>query len=61
MDRVTTMPETVVPVDQPMVRLRAGQHVTVRIERLVFQGDGLGRLPDGRVIFVPSTAPGDEV
>lgn len=30
------------------------------IERLVFQGDGLGRLPDGRVIFVPATAPGDE-
>jgi len=42
-------------------RLRTGQHVSVKIERLVFQGDGLGRLPDGRVIFVPSTAPGDEV
>jgi 23S rRNA (uracil1939-C5)-methyltransferase len=27
----------------------------------VFQGDGLGRLPDGRVIFVPLTVPGDEV
>jgi len=61
MDRVTTMPETVAPAEQPMVRLRAGQHVSVRIERLVFQGDGLGRLQDGRVIFVPSTAPGDEV
>ena len=42
-------------------RLRTGQRVSVTIERLVFQGDGLGRLPDGRVIFVPSTAPGDEV
>lgn len=42
-------------------RLRTGQPVSVTIERLVFQGDGLGRLPDGRVIFVPSTAPGDEV
>jgi 23S rRNA (uracil1939-C5)-methyltransferase len=41
--------------------LRTGQRVSVKIERLVFQGDGLGRLPDGRVIFVPSTAPGDEV
>lgn len=29
------------------------------IERLVFQGSGLGRLPDGRVVFVPYTAPGD--
>ncbi|HSB79353.1 MAG TPA: 23S rRNA (uracil(1939)-C(5))-methyltransferase RlmD [Candidatus Methylomirabilis sp.] len=36
-----------------------GQRVQVTIERLVFQGDGLGRLPDGRVIFVPYTAPGD--
>ena len=61
MDRVTTMRGTAAPVDQPMVRLRPGQHVSVTIERLVFQGDGLGRLSDGRVIFVPSTAPGDEV
>ena len=38
-----------------------GHHVVVTIERLVFQGDGLGRLPDGRVIFVPYTAPGDVV
>jgi 23S rRNA (uracil1939-C5)-methyltransferase len=30
------------------------------IERLVFQGSGLGRLPDGRIVFVPYTAPGDE-
>ena len=40
---------------------RKGHHVVVAIERLVFQGDGLGRLPDGRVIFVPYTAPGDVV
>lgn len=33
--------------------------VRVRIERLVFQGDGLGRLPDGRVVFVPLSAPED--
>jgi 23S rRNA (uracil1939-C5)-methyltransferase len=39
--------------------LTAGQCIQVTIERLVFQGDGLGRLPDGRVIFVPYTAPGD--
>lgn len=33
--------------------------MVVTVERLVFQGDGLGRLPDGRVIFVPEAAPGD--
>ena len=38
-----------------------GHNLVVAIERLVFQGDGMGRLPDGRVIFVPYTAPGDEV
>jgi len=37
-----------------------GQRLRVTIERLVFQGNGLGRLPDGRVVFVPYTAPGDE-
>lgn len=37
-----------------------GQLVRLTIERLVFQGSGLGRLPDGRVAFVPYAAPGDE-
>ncbi len=37
-----------------------GQRLRVTIERLVFQGSGFGRLPDGRVVFVPYTAPGDE-
>ena len=37
-----------------------GQRQRVTIERLVFQGSGLGRLADGRVVFVPYTAPGDE-
>jgi 23S rRNA (uracil1939-C5)-methyltransferase len=35
--------------------------IRARVERLVFQGNGLGRLPDGRVFFAPFTAPGDEV
>lgn len=35
--------------------------MSVAIERLVFQGDGLGHLEDGRVIFVPATVPGDRV
>jgi 23S rRNA (uracil1939-C5)-methyltransferase len=39
--------------------VKVGQRLSVAIERLVFQGSGLGRLPDGRVVFVPYTAPGD--
>ncbi len=33
----------------------------VRIDRIAAGGDGVGRLPDGRVVFVPRTAPGDVV
>lgn len=32
-----------------------------RILRLAAGGDGVGNLPDGRTVFVPRTAPGDEV
>jgi len=39
--------------------LRVGQRLQASIDRLVFQGSGLGRLPDGRVLFVPYSAPGD--
>lgn len=31
------------------------------IERLAAGGDGVGRAPDGRVVFVPFSAPGDRV
>jgi 23S rRNA (uracil1939-C5)-methyltransferase len=41
------------------VSVKVGHRLSVSIERLVFQGSGLGRLPDGRVVFVPYTAPGD--
>lgn len=50
-------PESVTPAPDPP----EGSLPLVQIERLVFQGDGLGRLADGRVIFVPLTAPGDGV
>ncbi len=45
---------------------RPGAHTAVdvvecEIERLAAGGDGVGRLPDGRVLFVPFTAPGDRV
>ena len=33
----------------------------VRILRLALGGDGVGRLEDGRAVFVPRTAPGDLV
>jgi 23S rRNA (uracil1939-C5)-methyltransferase len=33
----------------------------VRIERIASGGDGVGRLPDGRTVFVPRSAPGDVV
>lgn len=32
-----------------------------RIVRLATGGDGIGQLPDGRTVFVPRTAPGDQV
>ncbi|MDX2079235.1 MAG: TRAM domain-containing protein [Terrimicrobiaceae bacterium] len=32
---------------------------TITIERVAFGGSGLGRLPDGRVCFVPGTLPGE--
>lgn len=33
----------------------------VRIVRLAAGGDGVGKLPDGRTVFVPRSAPGDLV
>jgi 23S rRNA (uracil1939-C5)-methyltransferase len=33
----------------------------VTIEKLVYGGDGLGRLPNGKVIFVPWSVPGDHL
>jgi 23S rRNA (uracil1939-C5)-methyltransferase len=34
---------------------------SVRILRLAAGGDGVGKLPDGKTVFVPRTAPGDLV
>ena len=33
----------------------------VRIESLAYGGDAVGRLPDGRVVFVPYAIPGELV
>lgn len=35
--------------------------IIVKIDRLAYGGDGVGRLPDGRVVFVPFTIPGELV
>ncbi len=35
--------------------------LTVTIARLAGGGEGVAHAPDGRVVFVPATAPGDEV
>lgn len=38
-----------------------GNTYEVFVDRLAYGGDALGRLPDGRVIFVPYTIPGELV
>lgn len=35
--------------------------ITVRIDKVVAEGDGLARLPDGRVVFVERALPGELV
>jgi len=37
------------------------EQAIVRIDALAAGGDGVGRAPDGRVVFVPLSAPGDRV
>ena len=39
----------------------AAAEATVKIRALSSDGAGVGNLADGRVVFVPRTAPGDEV
>jgi len=38
-----------------------GAELRVAIERLAAGGEGVAHAPDGRVVFVPATAPGDDV
>lgn len=38
-----------------------GETVEIQLEKLVFGGDALGRLPDGRAVFVPFALPGERV
>ena len=38
----------------------SGRRASVRITGIAAGGAGVGRLPDGRAVFVQRTAPGDE-
>jgi 23S rRNA (uracil1939-C5)-methyltransferase len=38
-----------------------GETFTVSLERLVYGGDAMGRLPDGRAVFIPFALPGEIV
>ena len=35
--------------------------MNIEIERIAFGGNGVGRLPSGKVVFVPFTVPGDTI
>lgn len=39
----------------------AGMTHNTEILKMIYGGDGLGRLPDGRAVFVPYTLPGEQV
>ena len=40
---------------------RVGAHLELRVETIAAGGDGIARAPDGRVVFVPRTLPGERV
>ena len=42
-------------------RVAAGDEVTVNVRAIAAGGAGVADLPDGRVVFVPLTVPGDQV
>lgn len=41
--------------------MERGSKVKLEIEKCAFGGDGLARLEDGRIVFVPGTLPGETV
>lgn len=41
--------------------LKSEKEVEIEILSLVYGGDAMGRLPDGRAVFVPLTLPGERV
>jgi 23S rRNA (uracil1939-C5)-methyltransferase len=49
------------PANDPSEEGASRSGETVRIEKVVAEGDGLGRLADGRVVFVEGALPGESV
>jgi 23S rRNA (uracil1939-C5)-methyltransferase len=49
------------PLEAETTPLAPGELVELRIDALAAGGDGVGRAPDGRVVFVPLAAPGDRI
>ena len=39
----------------------SAETITIQCEKLIYGGDCLGRLPDGRAVFIPFTLPGEMV
>lgn len=37
------------------------ENLELKIDSLAYGGSGVGRLPEGKVVFVPLTAPGDQI
>ncbi len=61
MSEVLTAPATI-PATLPEAAPAPLQTIDrLSIEKLIYGGDGLGRLPSGEVYFVPGTVPGDIV
>lgn len=48
-------------LDSLLKRISQLELTTLNVEKLVYGGDGLGRLPEGEVLFVPWSAPGDQL
>ena len=53
--------ETIFPRTLTAARLTPGTRYRVRITDVAFGGDGISRLEDGRVVFTPFVAIGEEV
>lgn len=49
------------PLNAPAAGLTLGERVRLRVRSLASSGAGVADLPDGRVVFVHRTAPGDVV
>ncbi len=57
MNRTVTDPRFEDPLKQPEV----GEEYEVTLSTWAYGGDAMGRLPDGRAVFVPFTLPGERV